>query len=125
MVTHIKSFKDLLASNLKHDDNLFLNHVATLSLKVQSLIKEAKKRRSLPTLPRIKQIQASWKGRVDILKSLMEKVTLLEDRKSAICFKVYDAIKELEGPPLIKCSRFLLPNELDIELSKLKDKWAK
>jgi hypothetical protein len=42
----------------------------------------------------------------------MEKETLLEDRKSAIFFKVSDAIKELEGLPLIKRSTLILTNEL-------------
>ena len=35
------------------------------------------------------------------MKSLKEKCTLLEDRKSAIFFKVIDAIAKLGGSPLI------------------------
>lgn len=73
MGTRIKSFNDLLASNLKNDENFFINHVTTFSLKVQSLIEEARKRESLPTFSRIRQIQDGWKGRVDIPKSLIEK----------------------------------------------------
>ena len=125
MGIRIKSFKDLLASDLQHDENLFLNHVSTFALKVSSLIEEDMKKQSLQTFPRIKQIQAGWKGRVDILKPLMENVTLLEDGKSAIFFKVFDAIKGLEGPPLIKHSTLILAAKLDDELSKLKDKWAR
>ena len=58
---------------------------------------------------------------VDILKSLIENVTLLEYKKSSIFFKLYDSIKKLEGTRLIKGSMLISPNELDIELSKLKD----
>ena len=72
----------------------------------------------------IRQIQVGWKGRDDIMKTLMEKVTLLEDWNSSIFFKVSDAIKELEGPPLIKDSMLISPNELNVELSKLKGKWV-
>ena len=78
----------------------------------------------MPSIPRIKQIQASWKGRIDILNSLKEKSTLLEDRKSAIFFKVFDAIIELEDPPLIKDSKFISTDELEFRFCKLKEKWA-
>ena len=47
---------------------------------------------------------------------------MLEDTKSSIFFKVFNVINELEVPPLIKVSTLILPIELDIELSKLKDK---
>ena len=120
----IKSFRYIMASDLQHDENLSLNHVATFSLKVQSLIEESRERQSLPTLPRIKQIWFGCKGSIDILKSLMEKATLLEDQKSAIFFKVFDVIKELEGPPLIKVSTLISVDELDNELCELKDKWV-
>ena len=76
-------------------------------------------------MPKIKQIQDGCKGRVDILKSIKEKSTLLEDWKSFIFFKVSDVVNELEGPPIIKGSTLISPNELDIELFKLKDNWAK
>ena len=125
MGTRIKSFKYLLEFDLQHDENLSLNHVSTFSLKVQSLTEESKKTQSLSTFPRIRQIQVGWKGRVDILKSLMEKATLLEEWKSSIFFKLSNDIKELEGPPLIKGSTLISVNELNDELSKLKDKWAK
>jgi hypothetical protein len=67
MGTHTKSFKYILASDLQHDENFFLNHVA----------------------------------------------------------KVSNAIKDLEGPPMIKGFMLISPDELDIELSKLKDKWSR
>ena len=54
----------------------------------------------------------------------METFTILEDHKSVMFFKMSDVIKELEGPLLIKGSMLISPNELDNELSKLKDKWA-
>lgn len=50
--------------------------------------------------------------------------TLLEYKKSSIFFKVYSSITELEGLPLIKVSTLISPDELEVELSKLKDKWA-
>lgn len=56
------------------------------------------------------------------MKSLIENVTLLEDRKNAIFFKVSDAIKGLDGLPMIKGSMLIFPDELDVELSKLKVK---
>lgn len=54
MATLNKSFKDILAFNIQHDEYFFLNHVATFSLKVQYVTKEAKKNKSFPTLPKIK-----------------------------------------------------------------------
>ena len=42
MGTHIKSFKCLLAYDLRHDADFFLNHLSTFSFKVQSLKGEAK-----------------------------------------------------------------------------------
>ena len=38
---------------------------------------------------------------------------------------MFDVINKLEGPPLIKDSTLISPNELEVELSKLKDKWAR
>ena len=123
MGTHIKYFKYLLESNIQHYENLFLYHAATFSLKVQSLMKESMKKQSLPTFPIIKQIQSSWKGRVDILKALMENATILEDNKSYIFFNVSNVIKQLECPPLIKGSTLISTYEVENEFSKLKDKW--
>ena len=54
---------------------------------------------------------------------MIENVTLLEDQKSAIFFRVFNVVKDLEGPPLIKGSTLISADELDSELSKLKDKW--
>ena len=48
---------------------------------------------------------------------------MLEDRKSAVFFKVFDVVNELEGTPLVKDSTLLSPNELETKLFKLKDKW--
>ena len=93
MGTRIISFKDIMAFDLQHDDNFSLNHATIVSLKVQSLTEETRKGHSLPTLPKITQIQVGWKRRVDILKSLTEKVTLPEDQKSAIFFKESNVVK--------------------------------
>ena len=91
-------------------------------MKVLSLINEARKKQSLPSSSIIKQIQAGWKGRIDILKSLKEKCTLLEDIKSAMFFKVSNPIVELGVPPLIWDSKLISPDNLEVVLSKLKDK---
>ena len=50
---------------------------------------------------------------------------MLEDMKSALFFKVFDVIAELGGPTLIRDSTLISPDELQVELSKLKDKWAR
>lgn len=92
--------------------------------KAKSLTEEAWRRQALPFGPRIRQVQVRWKGHIDILKSLKGKATLLEDRKSMVFFKLSDAVNKLEGPPLIKDSTLLSPNELENELSKLRDKWV-
>lgn len=45
--------------------------------------------------------------------------------KNAIFFKVSSTINELEGPSMIKGSTLISPDELEVELSKLKDKWIR
>ena len=60
---------------------------------------------------------------MDILKTLQEKSTFLEDRKSVIFFKVFDVVNDLEGLALFKNSMFLSIDELETKLSKLGDKW--
>ena len=47
---------------------------------------------------------------------------LLEDRKSVILFKVSDFVNELEGQSLVKRFVLISPDELDIHLSKIRDK---
>ena len=111
-------------SDTNQDEDFYVSRVSTFFLKVQSLTKEANKKHSLPSIPRIKQIQASWKGKIYILKSLKETTTLLEDRKNTIFFKVDNSITELKGPTLIKHSTLITPNEKEIGFSKLKDKWV-
>lgn len=59
------------------------------------------------------------------MKSLKVKCMLLEERKSAIFFKVTNVIAKFGGPPLIQNSTLILSNEMEIELSKLKDKQAR
>ena len=91
-------------------------------MKILSLTEEARKNQSLPSISRIKQVQSSWKGRIDILKSFKERCTLMEDKKSPIFFKLSDSTAELGGPPLIQDSTLIFPYEMEVELSKLKDK---
>ena len=85
----------------------YLNHVSMFVLKVQYLIGEAIKKQSLLSMPRINQTQVGWMGIIDILKSLKEKATLIEDMKSSIFFNVSNDINELEVPPLIKGSMLI------------------
>lgn len=59
------------------------------------------------------------------MKSLKEKCTLLGDKKSAIFFKVSDTIVELGGPSMIQDSMLILIYDLEVEVSKFKDKWLK
>ena len=58
------------------------------------------------------------------MKSLKQKCMSLEYRKSVIFFKVTDAIVELGGPPLIWDSTLISPDQLEVEVSKLMDKWV-
>ena len=90
-----------------------------------SLIEENRRKQSFPSSPKIRQIQEGWKQRIDMTKSLKEKWMLLEDRKSVTFFKVIDAIVELGGPLLVLDSILIFPDELEVEVSKLKDKCAK
>ena len=90
MGTRIRSFKEYLI--VDHDKEFYLNIVSTFVMKVLSLTEKSKKKQSLPSSPRIKQIQAGWKGKFDIMKSLKEKCTLLKDKKSVIFFKVSNSI---------------------------------
>ena len=57
------------------------------------------------------------------MKSLKEKCSSLEDKKSATFFKIYDAIVELGGPHLVWYSMFISSYEFEFKVSKLKDKW--
>ena len=56
MGTRIRSFKDNMTTDIQHDEDLFPNHVSTFVLKAQSLTKEARKKQSLSSMPRINQI---------------------------------------------------------------------
>ena len=53
------------------------------------------------------------------------KCMLLEDRKSSILFKVTNAIVQLGGPPLIRESTLVSLDDMEVEVSKLKDKWVR
>ena len=49
---------------------------------------------------------------------------LLEDKKTATFFKITDLVNELQGPPPIKESALISPEELETELARLRNKWA-
>jgi hypothetical protein len=49
------------------------------------------------------------------MKSLKEKCSPLEDKKSATFFKIIDAIVELGGPPLVQDSTLISFDELEVE----------
>ena len=59
------------------------------------------------------------------MKYLKEKCSPMEDMKSATFFKIIDAIAELGGPPLVQDSSLIFVDDMEAEVSKLKDKWAR
>lgn len=65
-------------------------------------------------------ITKSRKFKKDVLS---ERCSPLEDRKSATFFKITDDISKLDCPPIIKNSTLISANDLECEVSKLKDKW--
>ena len=79
----------------------------------------------LPSNPRIRQIQEGWKGRIDRMNYLKEKCTSLEDKKSTSFFKAFDAIAMLGGSPLVWDSTLIPSDELEVEVSKINDKWVR
>ena len=86
---------------------------------------EARKKQFIPSNYRINKIEAGWKGQIDILRSLNKRYSPVEDRKSATFFKIIDAITELGGPTIIRNSTLIFVDDLEYEVSKLKDKWAR
>ena len=61
---------------------------------------------------------------IDILKPMKERCSPLEDRKSSTFFKNIDAIANLGGTPLVRHSNFIFIDDLEVEVSNLKDRWA-
>ena len=115
----IRNFGDILSIDLEHGQDFIVGLLSTFIANMESLIEEVRRRKGLPNVKIHSQIQARWKGHVDILKELKEKATLLEDKKRTIFFKVFDVVNEIEGPCLTKDSMLLLHDELEVELSKL------
>lgn len=76
-----------------------------------------------PSNFRIKQIQVGWKGWIYILGSLREICSPLEDQKSATFFKITDVIAKLGHPTVVRVSTLLTVDDLEVEVSKLKEKW--
>lgn len=54
---------------------------------------------------------------------MVDSYNLLEDKKSNVFFKVSNVIKELNAPSLIRNLNLLSNNEMEKELSKLKELW--
>lgn len=81
MGTCIGYFNEYLIVDKNRDEGFSLSTISKFVTKVMSLIDEAKKNKYFPSSPRIKQIQAGWKGMIDIMKSLKEKCMFLEDKK--------------------------------------------
>lgn len=58
------------------------------------------------------------------MKSLKKNCSPLKDKKSAMFFKFTNVIAELGGPPLVQDFALIYYDELEAEVSKLKDKWV-
>ena len=61
---------------------------------------------------------------IDITKSFKEKCTSLEDKNTTF-FKTSNAIAEPGGPPLVRDSMLIFSDEMEVEMSKVKDRWAR
>ena len=85
---------------------------------------EGRKKKSIPSNYRIQQIQAGWKGRIYIMRSVSERCSPIEDIKSANSFNITNIIAELGSPSIIVNSTLIIVDDLEVELSKLKDKWV-
>lgn len=114
-------FKDYLAANVRNDEEFYISVVSIFVAKVLSMADQVRKKQYMPSNYIIKQIQEGWKGWIDILRLLSERCSPLEDRKSATFFKVIDVIYELGGPPAIKNSTLIFVDNLEFEISKLKE----
>lgn len=55
---------------------------------------------------------------------MVDSCTLLEDRKSNAFFKVFDVIRELNGPLVIRNLVLSSNDKMERELSKIKELWA-
>jgi hypothetical protein len=113
-----------LVVDIINDEELYVGVVSTFVARVTSMMDEARKKQSIPSNFKIKQIQVGWKGWIDILRSLSERCSPLEDIKNDTFFNINDATIELGGPPLIRSSTLITVDDLDLEVSKLKDKWV-
>ena len=116
---------ECLTVDTNSDEEFYIVIVSTFVTNVMPLTDKSRKKNPLPFSPKIWQIQAGWKGRIDIMKSLKEKWTFQEDKKSVIFFKISNAIVELGGPLLVWDSVNVSKNELEAKVPKLKDNWTK
>lgn len=123
--THIHSFKEYLVENIRSDEEFHVDVVSTFVAIATSMNDEARRRKYLPLKFIMKQIQEGWKGKIDILRSLKERYSPLEDKKSTLLFKITNAIDELGNPPLVIDFTFISIDDMEAKLSKLKDKWAR
>lgn len=82
-----------------------------------------RKKLSMPSNYKIKQIQVGSKCQIDILRSLRKMCFPLEKWKNASFLKVSDTLSKLGGLPIIKNSTLLSTNDLDSKVLNLKEKW--
>ena len=122
LVNCICSFREYLIANIKSNEEFYVGVVSIFVAKATLMTNEERRKQSLPSNFRIKQIQAYWKGRIGILTSLKERCSPLEDRKCVMSFKIIDDIDELGGPPIVRYSTLIYVNDREAEVSKLKDK---
>lgn len=113
--------KEYLTVDVINDEELYVGAVSTFVVRVLPMIDEVRKKQSIPLNYRIKKIQEGWMGLIDILRSLSERCSPLDDRKSAAFFKFTDSISELGSPPIIKNSTLIYADDLE-SMSNLKEK---
>lgn len=59
------------------------------------------------------------------MKILNEKCSPLEDKKSATFFGIIDDISKIGGPLIVQYSTLIFIDDMEDEVSKLKDKWVR
>ena len=103
--THLHSFKEYLAIDVRNDEEFYVGVVSTFIARFTSMTNEMRKKQYIPSNYTIKQIQVGWKGRINIWRFLSERwCSPLEDKKCATFFKITDAIAKLDNPPIIRNS---------------------
>ena len=110
---------EYLATNIICDEEFYVGVVSNSMARVISMINEPRKKQYLTSNFIIKHIQVGWNGMIDILRSLKERCSPLEDRKTETSFKIIDTITKLGGPLLARDSTMIFVDDLEVEASKL------